>query len=166
MGDLSAAAYAPTDLLLLELAMPSDYSNDDPSFDLTGDSAESGHDDGLTLFPAAVIAKMLENGTMNRDRCLNHGGETVDMKPVVKIFNPLGAATWLLSEIDPDEPSVAFGLCDLGFGTPELGSVSIDELIGYRSRIGTRLERDVHFVAKKTLTEYWEEARAAGAIRT
>ena len=46
--------------------------------------------------------------------------------PVVKLFNPVGGGTWLLSEMD--EQGIAFGLCDLGMGEPELGYVAIQEL--------------------------------------
>jgi len=78
-------------------------------------------------------------------------------KPVVKLFNPRGAATWLLTECDED--GIAFGLCDLGIGFPELGYVSVVELmdIGY-------IERDLHFTAKKRLSEYVTEARANQGI--
>ena len=34
-----------------------------------------------------------------------------DYRPVVKFFNPCGAATWLIAQIDPDEPDILFGLC-------------------------------------------------------
>ena len=83
--------------------------------------------------------------------------------PVVKLFNPCGAATWLLSELDP-ETNIAFGLCDLGMGHPELGYVSIDELRSVRLPFGLKIERDRHWQACKTLTEYAEDARAAGRI--
>ncbi len=43
--------------------------------------------------------KLLANGR-NRDQ---------DHAPVVKIFNPMGSATWLLSELDED--GNFFGLC-------------------------------------------------------
>lgn len=37
-----------------------------------------------------------------------------DFWTVVKLFNPAGAATWLLSEFDPQDEDIAWGLCDLG----------------------------------------------------
>jgi hypothetical protein len=36
-----------------------------------------------------------------------------DPLPVVKQFTPDAGATWLLTEIDPDDHDVATGLCDL-----------------------------------------------------
>jgi len=39
-----------------------------------------------------------------------------DPAPVVKLFTPDAGATWLLTEIDPDDHDHAFGLCDLGPG--------------------------------------------------
>ena len=83
--------------------------------------------------------------------------ENKDPKPVVKLFNPRGAATWLLTECD--ENGYAFGLCDLGMGFPELGYVSIPELID----IGF-IERDLHFSGAKPISEYAEEASREGHI--
>ena len=85
-----------------------------------------------------------------------------DKKPVVKLFNPVGAATWLLSSMDKNE--IAFGLCDLGMGEPELGFVSLKELEEIKLPMGLSIERDLHFKANKTLTAYADEARSAGRI--
>ena len=84
--------------------------------------------------------------------------------PVVKLFNPMGAATWLISEIDPEDDDRAFGLCDLGMGEPELGYVSLGELSSVRLRFGLSIERDIHFTPDKTLVEYAREARSTGRI--
>lgn len=51
---------------------------------------------------------------------------------MVKLFTPDAGATWLLTEIDPDDDDHAFGLCDLGLGMPELGWVSLQELAAVR----------------------------------
>jgi hypothetical protein len=50
-----------------------------------------------------------------------------DVAPVLKLFNPCGAATWLATELDDDDDTL-FGLADLGFGCPELGSFSLCEI--------------------------------------
>ena len=78
--------------------------------------------------------------------------------PVLKLFCPWGAATWLISEMDPENPDILFGLCDLGMGEPELGSVSLAELQSVK-KFGLGIERDRHFTPNKTLTEYADEAR-------
>ncbi|MGI2228937.1 DUF2958 domain-containing protein [Burkholderia vietnamiensis] len=87
-----------------------------------------------------------------------------DPAPVVKLFTPDAGATWLLSEIDPDDHDHAFGLCDLGLGTPELGWVSMLELATVRGRLGLPIERDLHFRAEKRLSAYAREARLAGQV--
>jgi hypothetical protein len=69
----------------------------------------------------------------------------------------------LISEIDADGDTM-FGLCDLGFGSPELGSVSLNEIRSLRGRMRLPVERDMHFTPKKKLTEYADAARAAGRI--
>jgi hypothetical protein len=103
-------------------------------------------------------AELLANGHRTA------GGETIDPKPVVKLFLPGSGATWLLTEVDPDDEDLAFGLCDLGAGFPELGSVRLSELDSVRSKFGLPVERDEHFVGDKTLSAYALDARRRGGI--
>jgi Protein of unknown function (DUF2958) len=87
-----------------------------------------------------------------------------DFWPVVKLFYPAGAGTWLLTELDPSDEDVAWGLCDLGMGFPEFGTVRISELEDFRGRFGLNIERDRHFEAKAPISRYIEAANAAGHI--
>ncbi|WP_398467068.1 DUF2958 domain-containing protein [Tardiphaga sp.] len=87
-----------------------------------------------------------------------------DHQPVVKLFTPDGSATWLLTECDADQPDVLFGLADLGFGCPELGFMSLSEILQVRGSLGLPVERDMHFVADKPLSAYAAEARIRGRI--
>ena len=80
--------------------------------------------------------------------------EVLDFMPVVKLFTPDANATWLLTEIDPDQNDLAFGLCDLGLGHPELGSVSLREIHQVRGKMNLPVERDLSFEADKTLSGY------------
>jgi Protein of unknown function (DUF2958) len=88
-----------------------------------------------------------------------------DPKPVVKFFNPCGAATWLFAELEGDGDTM-FGLCDLGMGTPELGYASLAELSAIRTRFGLGIERDMHWKAAHTLSQYAATARRDGRITT
>jgi hypothetical protein len=90
--------------------------------------------------------------------------EHLDPLPVAKLFTPDAGATWLLSEIDPEDHDRAFGLCDLGLGCPELGWVSLAELASVRGQLGLSIERDVYWSASKPLSEYASQARALGRI--
>ena len=95
------------------------------------------------------------------DRLTANGKTSGDHAPVVKFFNPLGAGTWLFSEIDGD---TLFGLCDLGFGCAELGSASLSEIGALRLPLRLTIERDLHFEGRFPLSVYAEAARARGAI--
>lgn len=86
-----------------------------------------------------------------------------DPRPVVKLFTPDGSATWLLAEYD-EENDIAFGLCDLGLGFPELGYVDMQELRAVRGKLGLPVERDLHFTANKSLSEYANQAHEAGRL--
>lgn len=111
-----------------------------------------------TLVDADVFAKLLMNGHATA------GGDEIDPEPVVKIFTPDASATWLLTEVDPDDEDRAFGLCDLGLGFPELGWVRFSELEAVRGRLGLPVEIDRHFKPDRPLSAYADEARRASRI--
>ena len=118
----------------------------------------------MELITAEIRARLLENGRSNAERIADDG-RTIDFEPVVKLFTPDAACTWLIAEIDPDDHDIAFGLCDLGMGCPELGSVSISELSAVRGKLGLAVERDLWFRADKTLSAYAAEAHRLGYIK-
>jgi len=109
----------------------------------------------MILIPDDIRARLLANGAAERE---------TDHVPVVKLFNPCGAATWLITEMMPDAPDILFGLCDLGFGCPELGYVSLAELARVKGPLGLGIERDLHFEARFPLSVYAEAARLEGRI--
>lgn len=108
------------------------------------------------------VEQLMANG--RESRAFQARDALFDPMPVVKLFTPDAGATWLLTEIDPDDHDHAFGLCDLGLGAPELGWVSLQELTTVRGRLGLPIERDLHFRAEKRLSAYAREARLAGHI--
>ncbi len=99
------------------------------------------------------------------DRLLANGRQRdVDHVPVVKFFNPVGAGTWLITEMEPDGDTL-FGLADLGFGCPELGAFSLAEFTSISLLFGLGIERDILFEDLFPLSVYAEAARQAGSIR-
>jgi hypothetical protein len=105
-----------------------------------------------------------------RDRLLANGarsaaGEDIDPIPVVKLFTPDANATWLLTELDPDAPDIAFGLCDLGLGSPELGYLSLVEIGNVRGPMGLPIERDEHYQETRSISVLANLARRAGHLR-
>ena len=88
-----------------------------------------------------------------------------DFWPVVKLFYPAGPATWLLTELDPEEDDdVAWGLADMGMGFPEFGTVRISELESFEGIAGLGIERDKFFEAKGPISRYIAAAHEAGCI--
>lgn len=108
----------------------------------------------MNLFTKAQFERLLANGR-NRDQ---------DHPPVVKLFTPDANCTWLISEIDPEAPEIAFGLCDLGLGCPELGCVGLAELRSLRGNLGLPVERDLSFKAKYPMSVYAEAARQVEGV--
>jgi hypothetical protein len=117
----------------------------------------------MKLLTQSIYQQLLRNGRVQA-RLSEDGLPAADFLPVVKLFTPDANGTWLLTELDPEDPDIAFGLCDLGMGCPELGSVRISELESVRGAFGLPVERDRHFNARHTLGTYARAAWNAAAI--
>ena len=77
--------------------------------------------------------------------------DQVNQKVVVKLFNPAGAGTWYLTELNP-ETNEAYGLSCLQ--EKELGYVNLNELTSFKGPLGLGIERDAWFpMNKKTLED-------------
>jgi hypothetical protein len=103
-------------------------------------------------------SQLLANGLKTQN------SDDQDHAPVVKLFTPDANATWLLTEIDPYDSDMAYGLCDLGLGEPEFGTVSISELAHIRGPLGLRVEVDTAFKASGPISTYLDRAIEAGRI--
>ena len=69
-------------------------------------------------------------------------GESGDV--VLKLFGGSNC-TWLITDIDTDGDTMS-GLCDIGMGCCEFGSVSLSELQSVKfPPFGLGVERDMHF---------------------
>lgn len=116
----------------------------------------------MQLLTEDIRKRLLRNGDLMQSFA---GKESQpDLYPVVKLFTPDAGCTWLLTELDPEDHDIAFGLCDLGLGFPELGRVSLNEIASLTGRLGVHVERDRHFVPKMTISAYADEARFSGRI--
>jgi hypothetical protein len=85
-----------------------------------------------------------------------------DPWPVVKLFTPWGAATWLVTEIDPEEPNRLWVLADLGLDCCEYGTVWLTELMELRGPLGLRVERDLGWKPQGPISAY---IKASGGTR-
>jgi Protein of unknown function (DUF2958) len=124
----------------------------------------------MSLLTPELYAVLRANARAHHD-AMQAGVREPDAAPVVKLFNPLGAATlrrrsgqaWLATELDADGDTL-FGLADLGFGCPELGSFSAREIAQLRMAGGLSIERDLYFTSDVPLSVWAEIARAHGSI--
>ncbi len=107
----------------------------------------------MRLIDAATRELLLANG---RDRDGDH-------RPVLKLFNPAGPATWFICAMEADGDTL-YGLCDLGFGEPELGYVSLAEIEEVSAGLAIGLERDTSFLPTHPISTYARAAYEAGRI--
>ncbi|MGX9181906.1 DUF2958 domain-containing protein [Mesorhizobium sp. BHbdii] len=108
----------------------------------------------MILITDELRARLLANGAADTE---------TDHFPVVKLFDPTGAATRFLTELHANRDTL-FGLCDLGFDCPELGSVSLAELESVKGAFGLGIDRDLYFEARFPLSVYAGAARIADDI--
>lgn len=115
----------------------------------------------MITLPHALHFALRANAIMSRN-CADRG-ERFDPLPALKLFNPLGAATWIATELH-DDGDTLFGLADLGFGCPECGSFSLREIAGVRLPFGLAIERDIAFIPRAPLSVWTQTARRLGSI--
>jgi hypothetical protein len=118
----------------------------------------------LNIITETQYAELLASGRTAREAA--HAGLDFDPKPVVKLFTPHWYARWLLTDIDPECPQRAYGLCDLGDGRPYVGYVSLRDLNDVHGKIKFAVAADPHFVADKPLSVYADIAYTRGLIVT
>ena len=108
----------------------------------------------MELLTQEQYSQLLDNGIRQAERGTE---QKIDFEPVVKLFYPAGRFIWLLTELDPDETDIAWGLCDLGTGPFGFWNMRLSEL-------GAFVERDLHFKAKGPISRYIDAAREAGHV--
>ena len=117
----------------------------------------------MKLITEVQYAELLANGRTAREAA--RAGLDFDPKPVVKFFTPHWYARWLLTEIDPDYPQRAYGLCDSGDGRPYVGYVCLADLDDVHGKFNA-VAAGPHFVADKPLSIYADVAYTRGLIVT
>ncbi|MGF7151470.1 hypothetical protein FHS96_005136 [Sphingomonas zeicaulis] len=116
----------------------------------------------MIVLPLDVRHRLRANHGFRRTAEINARHEP-DPRPALKLFNPLGAATWLASELADDDDTL-FGLADLGIGCPELGYFSLREIASVRLPFGLGIERDAGFESFAPMSRWAELARLQGSI--
>lgn len=106
--------------------------------------------------PDAVRAKLIANG-----KTPDH-----DHVPLIKLFGLGFACTWLISEIQPYDTDLMFGLCDLGMGFPEIGPVSLSEIERVTEDLNVIILSEPGFEGRYPLSVYAEAASVQQAITT
>ena len=115
----------------------------------------------IVLSPTVRFALRINH--INRRAAAERQQFEPDPAPAVKFFNPLGAQTWLATELAADD-DVLWGLADLGFGSPEIGPWSLSELSAIRLPFGMGIEIDAAFKSDVPLSVWATWSRRTGSI--
>ena len=107
--------------------------------------------------------ELLEAG--RRQKEADARGEACKL-PVLTYVVLGGVGRWLLAAVSPDDPDIAFGLCHLSGGLPELGYIRLSEMAQLRNAHGIAPFEDSMFKQADRLdvTEYADMARITGQI--
>ncbi|WP_343614241.1 DUF2958 domain-containing protein [Novosphingobium sp.] len=116
----------------------------------------------MILLPDTMRVALLVNGARHI-AAQRDGLPDPDPVPLLKLFNPCGSATWLATELDEDGDTL-FGLSDMGFGCPELGSFSLSEIAEIPLPFELTIERDLYFVTRAPMSRWAQTARNLGSI--
>tara|TARA_Y100001933_G_scaffold263539_3_gene325413 strand:- start:924 stop:1154 length:231 start_codon:yes stop_codon:yes gene_type:complete len=71
----------------------------------------------MKLLLSEQRSKLIEQGRATSAAQLE-GADEPDHMPVVKLFTPDANCSWLISELDPDHPDLAFGSVILASAAP------------------------------------------------
>lgn len=109
-----------------------------------------------------IITKEIEAAFAKQGDTSNKSAKNI--KIVLKLFYPAGAATWYLYEKLDDDIYMAF----VNLGDPEMaecGTVSMSELLAFRGRFGLGIERDKFFEPLSiTLEEVINKIKSGGHV--
>jgi len=81
----------------------------------------------------------------------NENKSAEETKVPLKLFNPCGAQTWFITEMNPDT-GIMFGYVT-GVDFPELGYSDLNEMKAVRLPWGLKIERDRNWNGNNTLAQ-------------
>lgn len=110
----------------------------------------------MYLFAKPHIEELCKNGTMQE--------KGKDHIPVVKLFLRNTGCIWLITEIDPENLYLGFGLYDLADGSPKLGNIDLSTVTKMTNNDGLPVERDIYFTGKYPISMYETAAKHLGYI--
>lgn len=117
----------------------------------------------MILLTPEIKARLRANAEA-RHAARRDGRREPDAVPILKLFNPIGPAIWIATELAPDDDAL-FGAADLGFGCPELGYFSVSEIAAIRLPFGLGVERDIAFATRTPLSAWADIARRLSSLR-
>lgn len=103
----------------------------------------------MELFTKEILQKAKEQ--------FHLGAEMESQMIVAKFFNPVGAGTWYLMNMDPEDEDYCWGIVSLF--EVEMGSFSKSEIENFKGQFGLSIERDLYFEPINA-KELWDKLMA------
>jgi len=112
---------------------------------------------------ARLRARLVANHHVQRT--LGRFDHLVDLRPLLHLLVQPAHAFWLISELDPDDEDLFFGLCAPPHLSPYLGYGRLSDVAAWAHCQGFTLERDTYGVAAAPLSIHLANAQAAYRMR-
>lgn len=110
----------------------------------------------MFLFSKPELVRLIENAHSITNN--------MEMIPAAKLYIPQTGYTWLLTELNPDNPTQGMGLIDLSGGYIYYGYISIDGIVNMGKQKGIATRRDPYFTGKYPVKTYLQAALTYGFI--
>lgn len=117
----------------------------------------------MSLITPEGRARLLQNGR-RQATAMHETWDEIDFAPVVNLRTTDSSCAWLLTELDPADTDLAFGLYDLGVGELDVGYVRLSNLETFHGLHGVPVEPDPAFATDRPLSAYVRDARRRGRI--
>jgi len=110
----------------------------------------------LYLFSEPELVRLAQNFQSSTDK--------MDHIPGAKLYIPMSGLTWLVTELNPNNPTKGFALIDDGNGVVTFDEIDIDDIIRLAVSKANHVKRDPYFSGKYPIRTYLNAALTYGFI--
>ena len=108
------------------------------------------------LFSKPELTLLIQNGQSKSDK--------MDHIPAAKLYIPRTSYTWLLTELNPANPTKGFALVDHGNSVITFDEIDVDDIVRFGIQKANLVRRDPYFAGRYPIQTYIHAALTYGFI--